>query len=543
MVDTCAAEFEARTPYLYSTYEEEDESNPKDVKKVVVIGSGPIRIGQGIEFDYCCVHSSMALEEEGVDSIMINNNPETVSTDYDTSSKLYFEPLTFEDVMNVMEREKPEGVIVQFGGQTSVNLALPLHRAGVRILGTHPLMMEEVEDREKFTEILNRLDIPQAPYGTARTEEEAFHVVRRIGYPVLVRPSFVLGGRAMEVVNNDRDLKVYLKEAFSVSSEYPILVDKYLENAVELDVDALCDGDEVFVAAIMEHIEEAGVHSGDSACVIPPQSITPEVKKRIVEYVVRLSKELKVLGLINIQCALSGDTVYFLEANPRASRTVPFVSKTIGKPLAKIATKLMLGKKLSDFDLHGYSEPEFISIKESVFPFIKFPGVDPALAPEMRSTGEVMGIDRDFGQAYFKAQEAAYGRLPLKGTVIIHTQVRDKGSALLSLTDVLVNAGFKIAFTRPTYKLLKSHGLSADMGEIMDDEALIDLAEKKGAAMIICLPDVRDFHDPYRPLRRTAVDFHIPLFTTLRGAESAVRAIVSCMNREPSVGSIQSYHA
>ncbi len=542
MVDTCAAEFEARTPYLYSTYEGEDEASPGETKKVVVIGSGPIRIGQGIEFDYCCVHSSLALREEGVESIMINNNPETVSTDYDTSSKLYFEPLTFEDVMNVVERENPEGVIVQFGGQTSVNLALPLHRAGVKIMGTHPLMMEVVEDRGKFTEILNRLNIPQAPYGTARTEEEAFRVVKRIGYPVLVRPSFVLGGRAMEVVNNHDDLKVYLKEAFRVSEEYPILVDKYLENAVELDVDALCDGESVFVAAIMEHIEEAGVHSGDSACVIPPMSIKPEIKERIVDYTTRLARELKVLGLINIQCALVDDTLYFLEANPRASRTVPYVSKSIGEPLAKIATKLMLGRKLSDFGLHGYLEPPYITVKESVFPFTKFPGVDPVLAPEMRSTGEVMGIDSDFGCAYFKAQEAAHGRLPLKGTVVIHTQVENKGPALLELADRLSEIGFKIVLTGPTHKLFSSYEPGMGSRETMRDEEIIGMVEDQKAAMIICLPDVKNSGDRYRSLRRAAVDFKVPLFTTLRGAESAAQGILSCMNAEPAVDSIQSYH-
>ncbi len=541
MVDTCAAEFEARTPYLYSTYEGEDEANPRDVKKVIVIGSGPIRIGQGIEFDYCCVHSSLALREEGVDSIMINNNPETVSTDFDTSSKLYFEPLTFEDVMNVVEREKPDGVIVQFGGQTSVNLALPLHRAGVNILGTHPLMMEVVEDREKFTEILNRLEIPQAPYGTARTEEEAMGVVKRIGYPVLVRPSFVLGGRAMEVVTNDDDLKVYLEEAFSVSSGYPILVDKYLEDAVELDVDTLCDGEEVFVAAIMEHIEEAGVHSGDSACVIPPMSIGPEVKEIIVDYTTRLAKEIKVLGLINIQCALAGGKVYFLEANPRASRTVPYVSKTMGRPLAKIATKLMLGKKLSDFDLKSYSEPPFITIKESVFPFNKFSGVDPVLAPEMRSTGEVMGVDSDFGQAYFKAQEAANSPLPLEGTVVMHTQLQNKGPALMELADKLNETGFNIISTRDTHKLFTA-SRSTSVGEVMDDEDIIDAVENQKVAMIICLSDLKNSQDSYRVLRRAAVDFRVPLFTTLRGAESAVRAILSCKGVEPTVGSIQSYH-
>lgn len=399
MVDTCAAEFEAKTPYYYGTYELEDEVAVSDKKKVIIIGAGPIRIGQGIEFDYCCVHAAMAMKEEGVETIIINNNPETVSTDYDISSKLYFEPLTMEDVMGIINKEKPHGVVVQFGGQTSINLAVPLAKEGVPILGTPHESIDRVEDRERFTEVLNQLEIPQADYGIAYSYEDARKVAERIGFPVLVRPSYVLGGRAMEIVYDDLELKEYMKEAVRISPEHPILVDKFLEDAIEIDVDALCDGEEVFIGGIMEHIEEAGVHSGDSACVIPPQSIQPEILEKIKEYTTKLALELDVIGLMNIQYAVKTDDdakLYILEANPRASRTVPFVSKAVGIPLAKVAAQLMLGHKLQDLGLEDEVEIDHVAVKESIFPFIKLPGSDSVLGPEMKSTGESMGIDESF---------------------------------------------------------------------------------------------------------------------------------------------------
>ncbi|MDP3066794.1 MAG: carbamoyl-phosphate synthase large subunit, partial [Methanobacteriaceae archaeon] len=422
MVDTCAAEFEAKTPYYYSSYEFEDEVAVSERKKVIIIGAGPIRIGQGIEFDYCCVHSVMALEEEGIETIIINNNPETVSTDYDISSKLYFEPITLEDVMAIVDKEKPYGVVVQFGGQTSINLAVPLANEGVKILGTPHESIDRAEDRERFTRVLNRLKIPQADYGIAYSFEDAQKVAGKIGYPVLVRPSYVLGGRAMEIVYDDKELREYMKEAVKISPEHPILVDKFLEDAIELDVDTLCDGEEVFIGGIMEHIEEAGVHSGDSACVIPPQSIPEDVLETIKDYTLKLALELEVVGLMNIQYAVKLDdeenpTVYILEANPRASRTVPFVSKAVGVPLAKIAAKLMMGHRLRDFGLEDEIQLKHVSVKESVFPFIKLPEADSVLGPEMKSTGESMGIDENFGVAYYKAQLSAGMELPHQGKI------------------------------------------------------------------------------------------------------------------------------
>ncbi len=404
MVDTCAAEFEAKTPYYYSSYDGVDydggdELQVSDNRKIIILGAGPIRIGQGIEFDYCCVHSSLALKEEGIETIIINNNPETVSTDYDISDKLFFEPLTFEDVMAIIEKEKPEGVLVQFGGQTSINLAVPLANAGVKILGTPYESIDRVEDRERFTEVLNKLNIPQAPYGLAMSFDDARDAAKDIGFPVLVRPSYVIGGRAMEIVYDDYELKEYMEEAVKVSPEHPILVDKFLEGAIEVDVDILSDGDDVFIGGIMEHIEEAGVHSGDSACVIPPQTIPEDVLDVIRDYSRKLAIELDVIGLMNIQYAVKLDEkdescknkgkVYIIEANPRASRTIPFVSKAIGKPLAKIASKLVIGKKLKDFGLTDEIKINHVAVKESVFPFLKLPEADAVLGPEMKSTGEV----------------------------------------------------------------------------------------------------------------------------------------------------------
>ncbi|MEK7689023.1 MAG: carbamoyl-phosphate synthase large subunit, partial [Deltaproteobacteria bacterium] len=456
-VDTCGAEFEAHTPYLYSTYEKpyyrdqgsgvrgqfspipdpqspipvsECESNPTNRKKVVILGSGPNRIGQGIEFDYCCVHASFALREEGIESIMVNCNPETVSTDYDTSDRLYFEPLTFEDVMAIIDREKPFGVIVQFGGQTPLKLAAPLEKAGVKILGTSPDSIDIAEDRERFDRLLAKLKLRKPESGMARSVEGAIEVAKSIGYPVMVRPSYVLGGRAMELVYAEESLKGYMTRAVQASPEHPVLIDKFLNNAVEVDVDCISDGADVVIGGIMEHIEEAGIHSGDSACSLPPYSLSPDVMEDIRRQSHALAKELKVIGLMNIQFAVKDNAVYILEVNPRASRTVPFVSKAIGRPLAKIAAKVMLGRTLKELGLTEEAAPEHISVKESVFPFIKFPGVDTILGPEMKSTGEVMGIDRDFGRAFAKAQIAAGAKLPLKGTVFISVKDDDKDAII-----------------------------------------------------------------------------------------------------------------
>ncbi len=486
MVDTCAAEFEAKTPYYYGTYEQEDEIEVSDKKKVVIIGAGPIRIAQGIEFDYCCVHAAMALKDEGIESIIINNNPETVSTDYDISDKLYFEPLTLEDVMGVIEKEKPYGVFVQFGGQTSINLAVPLAREGVRILGTSHESIDRVEDRERFTEVLNKLGIPQAPYGIAKSFEDAKGIAKRIGFPVLVRPSYVLGGRAMEIVYDEAELEDYMEEAVRVSPEHPILIDKFLEDAVEVDVDALCDGEEVFIGGIMEHIEEAGVHSGDSACVIPPQSLSFDVIETIKEYTKRLALELDVVGLINIQYAVSEDVVYVLEANPRASRTVPFVSKAVGVPLAKIAAKLMIGYKLSDFGLSDVAQVKHVAVKESVFPFIKLPGVDPILGPEMKSTGESMGIDDNFAVSYYKAQISANMNLPGRGRIFISVKDPDKGK-ISDIAEMVDELGFELIATNGTanaigdnVKVKKIRKASESSPNIMDaiKEGKIDIIIK-----------------------------------------------------------------
>ncbi|HNS24994.1 MAG TPA: carbamoyl-phosphate synthase large subunit, partial [Methanobacteriaceae archaeon] len=462
MVDNCAAEFEAVTPYYYSTYEFEDEIAVSNDKKVIIIGAGPIRIGQGIEFDYCCVHSALALKEEGIETIIVNNNPETVSTDYDISDKLYFEPLTLEDVMAIVEKEQPHGVVVQFGGQTSINLAVPLANNGVKILGTPHESIDRVEDRERFTEVLNQLEIPQADYGIAYSFKDAQDVAQRIGYPVLVRPSYVLGGRAMEIVYDDLELQEYMKEAVRISPDHPILVDKFLEDAIEIDVDALCDGEKVFIGGIMEHIEEAGVHSGDSACVIPPQSISTDVLETIKNYTHKLALELEVVGLMNIQYAVKMEedhspTVYILEANPRASRTVPFVSKAVGVPLAKIAAKLMIGHKLLDFGLEDEIVVEHVSVKESIFPFIKLPEADSVLGPEMKSTGESMGIDENFGVAYYKALLSAGMELPHKGKIFISVRDSDKNK-IRDIVEKAQDLGFDLMATRGTAKAVDGLG-------------------------------------------------------------------------------------
>ncbi len=542
MVDTCAAEFEAKTPYYYGTYEGEDEVAVSDNKKVVIIGAGPIRIGQGIEFDYCCVHASLALKDEGIETIIINNNPETVSTDYDISNKLYFEPLTLEDVMSIMDKEKPDGVVVQFGGQTSINLAVPLAEEGIQILGTAHESIDRVEDRERFTEVLDLLEIPQAEYGIAYSFEDARLVAKRIGFPVLVRPSYVLGGRAMEIVYDDIKLKEYMKEAVKISPEHPILVDKFLEDAIEIDVDALSDGEEVFIGGIMEHIEEAGVHSGDSACVIPPQSLPKDVLKTIKDYTTKLALELNVIGLMNIQYAVKSDKVYIIEANPRASRTVPFVSKAVGVPLAKIAAKLMIGYKLKDMGLRDEIKIKHVAVKESIFPFIKLPAADSILGPEMKSTGESMGIDENFGISYYKALLSAGMELPKKGRLFISVRDSDKNS----IRDIVENAeslGFELVATEGTANAVDKYVNINTIGKVSQQSPNIKDAVLNGQIdLIINTPSGKQSADDGFYIRRMAVELGIPYVTTLAGARAVLNAIEHVKEGDIGVKSLNQYH-
>lgn len=545
-VDTCSGEFPAKTPYYYSNYEGEDEIVVTDNKKIVILGSGPIRIGQGIEFDYCCVHSSMALKDEGIETILINNNPETVSTDYDISSKLYFEPITFEDVMAIVDKEKPEGVVVQFGGQTSINLAVPLSEAGVKIMGTPSESIDRVEDRERFTNVLNKLGIPQADYGLAYSFEDSRIAAERIGYPVLVRPSYVIGGRAMEIVYNDDELKEYMREAVKISPEHPILVDKFLEDAIEVDVDALCDGETVFIGGIMEHIEEAGVHSGDSACVIPPQSISDDIINTIKEYTTKLTLELGVIGLINIQYVVKPEDdvkVYIIEANPRASRTVPFVSKAVGVPLAKIASLLMVGKKLSEFGLDNDVKIDHVAVKESVFPFLKLPESDSILGPEMKSTGESMGIDKNFGLSFYKSQVSAGIELPKSGKIFISVNDMDKWK----IKDIAIKAdelGFDLVATKGTANAIKEVGIDVEVIRKVSQESpnIRDAVINGEIGMIINTPSGRQSNDDGYLIRRMAVEIGIPYVTTTAGAKTALNAIEIVQNGEIEVKSLNEYH-
>ena len=542
MVDTCAAEFEAKTPYYYSSYDTGNELTSTTKKKVVILGAGPIRIGQGIEFDYCCVHSSLALKDDGIETILINNNPETVSTDYDISDKLFFEPITFEDVMGVIDQEKPDGVIVQFGGQTSINLAVPLANAGVKILGTPYESIDRVEDRELFADLLEKLHIHQAPYGTANSFEEAREIAEKITFPVLVRPSYVIGGRAMEIVYDNNELEEYMKEAVKVSPEHPILVDKFLEDAIELDVDILCDGEDVFIAGIMEHIEEAGVHSGDSACVIPPQTIPEHILDTIRENSTKLALELDVKGLMNIQYAvkLDEEMVYIIEANPRASRTVPFVSKAIGVPLAKVATWIMNGAKLKDFGLTKEIKINHVAVKESVFPFLKLPESDTILGPEMKSTGESIGIDETFGMAFYKSQLSAGMVLPKEGKIFVSVKEDDK-KKIRTIAEKAVNLGFKLIATRGTgeatgldsVEIIKkvSQGSPNIRDAILNNEIdlVINTSEGKQSAK-----------DGYT-IRRLAIELGIPYVTTLAGARAALNAIEAVQNNKIKVNSLNNY--
>jgi len=541
-VDTCGAEFQAFTPYLYSTYEGEDESKPTGRKKIMILGGGPNRIGQGIEFDYCCVHAAFALKEEGYETIMVNCNPETVSTDYDTSDKLYFEPLTMEEVMNIVDREKPDGVIVQFGGQTPLKLALPLERAGVPIVGTSPDSIDLAEDRERFAELLKRLEIKQPDNGMARSYDEAFKIAERLGYPVLVRPSYVLGGRAMQIVYDGDSLRNYMMHAVLASPEHPVLVDKFLDDAIEVDVDALGDGEEYVIGGIMEHIERAGVHSGDSACSLPPKSIGQEIQNEIRRHTIALAKALNVRGLMNVQFAVQRENVYVLEVNPRASRTVPFVSKAIGVPLAKIAARIMVGKKLKELGLRHEILPKHISVKEAVFPFNKFPGVDTLLGPEMKSTGEVMGIDNSFGIAFAKAQLGSGMRLPRNGRVFISVRDEDKASVTL-IAKKLHRIGFEIVATRGTAAYCDAHGVSAEVvKKIQEGSPNIGDQIKNGeVAMVINTPeDARSHADSYS-IRRFALDYQVPYFTTIAGAEAAAEGIEYLKQHEFEVKALQDY--
>jgi len=549
MVDTCAAEFEAKTPYYYSSYDTECELVPSDRMKVLILGSGPIRIGQGIEFDYCTVHAVMALREQGIEAHIINNNPETVSTDYDTSDKLFFEPVTLEDVMNIIEKELPYGLMVQFGGQTAINLAMPLEkeiaRRGLktRILGTTPDSIDLAEDRERFNALMNRLNIPQPNAGIAYSPVEAKAVAARIGYPVLVRPSYVLGGRAMEIVYDESGLEVYMREAVRVSHEHPVLIDDFLQNAVEIDVDAVCDGTDVLIGAIMEHIEEAGIHSGDSACMIPPQTLPGFVLEVVRDYVRKIALGLKVVGIVNLQMAYKDGTVYVLEANPRSSRTIPFVSKAVGLPLAKIAANVMIDKSLRE---QGYlQEPKtpYVSVKEVLLPFDKLPGADVLLGPEMRSTGEVMGIDYKLGLAFFKAELSADNPLPLEGLVFISVKDEDKAAVAVAARK-LADAGLKIIATDNTAEYLKKSGIPVErVNKIFNGSPhVLDYIKRGEVKLIINTPTTKQSVKDGFQIRRSAVDYHVPYITTIQAAQAAADAIVMAKKDQITIKALDEYH-
>ncbi len=543
LVDTCAAEFEAATPYYYSTYESESEHRLTNKRKIMILGGGPNRIGQGIEFDYCCVHASFALRELGYEVIMVNSNPETVSTDYDISDQLFFEPLTEEDVLNIWETMKPEGVIVQLGGQTPLNLARPLLNAGVKILGTSVAQIERAEDREKFSAAVEKLKLTQPPSGIARDFAGAKLVANKLGYPVLVRPSFVLGGRAMAICYDEEMLEKYIKEATEVNPEHPVLVDKFIEDALEVDVDALCDGEDVFIGGILEHIEMAGVHSGDSAMSLPPFTLSDTQIETIRKNTIALARELEVCGLMNVQYAVKGATVYVLEVNPRASRTVPFVSKAIGVPMAKIAAKLMVGQKLKDFGLRKDFEPKHFSIKESVFPFKKFPGTDILLGPEMKSTGEVMGIDVDFGRAYAKAEVAAGHHLPVKGNIFVSVKDSDKRD-IVFVCKQLEDFGFNLIATGGTAKLLERNGIKCRaIHKIAEGRPnAIDLIINKEIDLIINTPSGKGGKTDEGRIRSFAVTHGIHVVTSIQGAQAAVQGIEATLRRKLEVRALQDYH-
>ncbi len=543
LVDTCAAEFEAYTPYYYSTYEREDESRGSERKKIMILGGGPNRIGQGIEFDYCCVHAAFALKDLGYETIMVNSNPETVSTDYDTSDKLYFEPLTFENVLDIAAKEKPDGVIVQFGGQTPLNLAVALKKAGVHIIGTTPESIDIAEDRDKFKSLLKKLNLTQPENGIAVTFDEAKEVANVIGYPVVVRPSYVLGGRAMEIVYTEGDLAAFMEKATEASPERPILIDKFLEDALEIDVDAVADGERCVVAGIMEHIEEAGIHSGDSACALPPYSLDDDVIERIKTYTYKLAKELNVIGLMNIQYAVRNDVLYVLEVNPRASRTVPFVSKATGIQWAKVAAKLMVGMKLKDLGIEKEIEIQHIAVKESVFPFNRFPGVDTILGPEMKSTGEVMGIAATFGEAFWKAQLGAGQNLPSQGNVLLSVKNKDKRNVAF-IAKKLSDLGFKLIATKGTGKILVNSGLEVRFVNKVSEGRphIVDMIKNGEINLIINTPRGRNPKLDEVAIRANAVSYKIPYTTTISGAQAVVNAIESMKRGNLRVKALQDYY-
>jgi carbamoyl-phosphate synthase large subunit len=533
-VDTCAAEFEANTAYCYSSYEQEHDIEPLPGKKIMILGGGPNRIGQGIEFDYCCVQAVFGLKDIGYRSIMVNCNPETVSTDFDISDRLYFEPLTFEHVMAIVDFEQPDGVFVQFGGQTPLNIAMRLKQAGVPILGTSPEAIDLSENREKFGRILDRLDIPRPEYGTAYSEDEASVIAERIGYPVLVRPSYVLGGRGMEIVYNGEALRAYVRQAAIISEDQPILIDAFLEDAFEFDVDALCDGEDVFIGAIMQHIEEAGIHSGDSACVIPPYHLLPEARERIEQYSRQLALELQTVGLINLQFAMRGGIVHVLEVNPRASRTVPFVSKVIDLPLARYAAKLAAGKKFHELDLHTVRSKDaqdaqgngLIAVKKPVFPFNKFPRQSVFLSPEMKSTGEVIGLDTGWGAAFAKAEMGAGNHLPTSGNVFISVNDHDKED-ILSVARDLLELPFRLFATRGTAAVLRANGIAVEeINKVVEGRPhVVDAIKNGDIHLVINTPLGETAREDEYEIGRAAIRHRIPVVTTLSGARAAVRGI------------------
>ena len=541
-VDTCAAEFEAHTPYHYSTYEHEDEAERSDRKKIVILGGGPNRIGQGIEFDYCCVHACFALREDGFETIMVNSNPETVSTDYDTADKLYFEPLTVEDVLHVVEREQPDGVIVQFGGQTPLNLAAELEEAGVPIIGTTPGSIDLAEDRERFGNLLRELKIRQPENGTATSLKEACQVAESIGYPVLVRPSYVLGGRAMVIVYDTASLENYMAEAIDVSPQRPILVDRYLDGAQEFDVDAVADGTDVVIGGIMQHIEHAGVHSGDSACVLPPFDISPDNLRLLRENTYTMARALNVIGLMNVQYAIHQSKVYVLEVNPRASRTVPFVSKATGRPLAKIAARAMTGKSLKEQGVVEELTPDHISVKEAVLPFIKFPGADSLLGPEMKSTGEVMGIGESFGIAFLKAQMGAGSMLPAKGCVFISVADRDKDAAVPVARD-LESCGYKLIATQGTMEFLRRNGIKAEqVRKVHEGRPHVEDAIRSNLIdLVINTPQDAPSQFDDQVVRRAAILHNVPYTTTMAGARAAAAGMAALQQGDLVVRALQDY--
>ena len=552
LVDTCAAEFEAYTPYYYSSYDQgDDEVAPSSRRKVMILGGGPNRIGQGIEFDYCCVHAAFALKQDGFETIMVNSNPETVSTDYDTSDRLFFEPLTLEDVLHIYEREKCWGAIAQFGGQTPLNLALGLKKNGVNIIGTSPESIEVAEDRKLFAAMLDRLGIPQPRNGIATNETEALAVARQIGYPVLVRPSFVLGGRAMQIVYSDHELQHYMRFAVEASPERPVLVDKFLEDATEVDVDCIADVGQfqdpargtIVIGGVLEHIEFAGVHSGDAAMVLPPHTLTADVIDTIRRYTHAMATELRVVGLMNVQYAVKDDVVYVLEVNPRASRTVPFVSKAIGVPLAKLAAKVMAGKTLAELGFTAEIWPPYWAVKESVFPFNKFHGQDIILSPEMRSTGEVMGLDADLGVAYAKAQMAANSPLPLKGRVFISVGDAHK-KTVADVARQFASLGFDLVATNGTATVIEAAGLKVERVHKIGEgrPTAIDLLKNKQLQLVINTPSGAAPRSDEVRIRTTAVMTGTPIMTTLSGARAAAMGIAALQKSGYSVRTVQEYH-